>query len=88
MKDETEEARRAMLADPMLPVRAAVESAMGAIWDTQELQRDFEVLGFAAPFVIVKRRSDGAQGSLSFTSLPRVYFDWVPDKPVVKGDFV
>lgn len=46
----------------------------GPRWDTQELQRDFEVLSFMAPYVIVRRRSDGVQGALEFTHLPRVYF--------------
>jgi len=50
-------------------------------WDTQELQCDFEVLGFAAPFVVVRRRSDGVAGSLEFTHHPRVYFGWRQDDP-------
>lgn len=31
--------------------------------------------GFAAPFVSVKRRSDGRTGLLEFKHSPRVYFD-------------
>jgi hypothetical protein len=49
-------------------------------WDTEAMQRDFEPLGFAAPFIIVRRRSDGVKGSLEFTHSPRVYFNWVADK--------
>lgn len=49
----------------------------GPLWDTTEMQREFEVRGFAAPFVVVRRRSDGAQGTLTFTHSPRVYFDFV-----------
>jgi hypothetical protein len=48
-------------------------------WDTAELQRDFEVLGFSAPFVVVKRRSDGQRGVLEFKHSPRVYFDFQPE---------
>jgi hypothetical protein len=48
-------------------------------WDTTALQRDFEVIGFAAPYVVVRRKSDGVTGSLQFTHSPRVYFDWVED---------
>jgi hypothetical protein len=48
----------------------------GPFWDTEALTRDFEVIGFAAPFVVVKRRSDGVRGSLEFTHRPRVYFGW------------
>ena len=36
-------------------------------------------VGFAAPFVVVKRRSDGAVGSLEFTHSPHVYFAFRPD---------
>lgn len=51
----------------------------GPTWDTAAMQRDFEALGFAAPFIVVRRRSDGAKGSLEFTHNPRVYFNWVAD---------
>lgn len=47
-------------------------------WSTQELQDDFEVLGFQAPFVVVARRSDGRRGSLQFRHSPRIYFGWEP----------
>jgi hypothetical protein len=46
------------------------------VWTSRLLQEDFEVLGFAAPFVVVRRRSDGVKGSLEFTHHPRVYFNW------------
>ena len=48
-------------------------------WDTTELQRDFEVLHFLAPFVVVKRRADGVRGTLEFTHRPRRYFDFQPE---------
>ena len=54
----------------------------GPTWDTQELQRDYEVLGFAAPFVHVKRRSDGVRGTLEFKHSPRVYFGFAPTRQV------
>jgi hypothetical protein len=50
----------------------------GETWDTKTLQEDFEVLSFAAPFVIVRRKSDGVKGSLEFTHAPRVYFGFEP----------
>lgn len=53
-------------------------SPKGETWDTEALQRDFEVLGFAAPFISVRRKSDGQTGMLEFTHNPRVYFDFVP----------
>jgi hypothetical protein len=36
-------------------------------------------MGYAAPFVVVRRRSDGQRGSLEFSHQPRVYFGWRPD---------
>jgi hypothetical protein len=49
-------------------------------WDTKELQAEFEVIGFRAPFVVVKRRSDGAVGSMQFDHAPRRYYGFVLDK--------
>lgn len=45
-------------------------------WSTDELTRDFEVIGFCAPFVVVKRRSDSVEGSLQFDHRPRRYYNW------------
>jgi len=49
-------------------------------WTTDELTRDFEVVGFQAPFVVVKRRIDNKKGSLEFTHSPRKYFNFVEHK--------
>ena len=46
--------------------------------DTSELQRDFEVTGFMAPFCAVIRKSDLRKGSVSFQHSPRFYFDFKP----------
>lgn len=43
-------------------------------WTTEELQIDYEVLGFQAPFVVVRRKSDGVKGSLQFDHSPRIYY--------------
>lgn len=51
----------------------------GPKWDTEAMQRDFEVMGFLAPFVVVRRKSDGVLGTLMFTHHPRFYFGWAPD---------
>jgi hypothetical protein len=50
----------------------------GETWTTDEMRRDFEPIGFAAPFIVVRRRSDGVEGTLEFTHNPRVYFDFTP----------
>lgn len=51
----------------------------GQVWDTTQLREDFEVVGFAAPVVVVRRKLDGKLGSLMFTHRPRFYFGWVED---------
>lgn len=48
-------------------------------WTTTEMTDEFEVLGFMAPYVVVRRRSDGVKGTLQFNHSPRVYFNWLPD---------
>ena len=81
MTDETEAIRRQMVAtinaDP--GSRADLESKHGQVWDTTELQNDFQVLGFAAPFVIARRRADGVRGSLMFQHSPRLYHSFSPE---------
>ena len=76
MLDETEGIRREMVAtiNANAGPRADLESKHGQVWDTSQLQDDFQVLGFAAPFVIVRRRSDGVKGSLMFQNDPRFYY--------------
>jgi hypothetical protein len=51
----------------------------GKVWNTKELQEDFEVIGFQAPYVVVKKKSDGVVGSLEFTHMPRFYFNFKED---------
>lgn len=48
-------------------------------WTTGQLQEDFEVLGFLAPIVAVRRKSDGVRGSLEFRHENRIYWNFVPD---------
>jgi hypothetical protein len=78
MSDDTEQARRAMLATGQ--PQADLSAEQGQSWTTQQLTADFEVKGYMAPYVVVKRRSDGAVGSLEFTHSPRIYFGWRADK--------
>jgi len=51
----------------------------GQTWSTAQLREDFEVQGFAAPYVVVVRKSDYTRGTLRFTHSPRYYFDWRED---------
>ena len=82
MNDPTETARRERLAeinaDP--GSREALEAQYGQVWDTQQLAQNFEVIGFLAPLVVVRRKADGMKGSLEFQhGPPRLYFCFVPD---------
>jgi hypothetical protein len=81
MPDATEVVRREMLAEinAQPGSREALEAEHGQVWNTQELGEDFEVLGFAAPLVVVRRRSDGVRGSLFFQHSPRSYFGFQAD---------
>ena len=80
--DLTEQQRRVRLAvlnaDP--GDRPALEQRHGDVWDGAELGRDFEVIGFMAPLVVARRRSDSQRGSLEFQHHPRFYFNWRDDK--------
>jgi len=60
--------------------RSGLEARHGRVWDTVELAQDFEVLGFAAPFVVVRRRADQRLGSLLFQHEPRFYFAFEEDQ--------
>lgn len=81
MSDPTESIRRhqvaAINAEP--GTREYLEAKHGEVLDTTELQQDFSVLGFMAPYVVVQRKSDGVRGSLMFQHSPRLYFGFQPE---------
>lgn len=81
MVDETEDVRRALVGviNSNPNSREALEAEHGQVWDTNELAGDFEVKGFMAPYVVVKRKSDGASGSLMFQHSPRFYFGFTKE---------
>lgn len=56
------------------------EPVEGQTWTKEELERDFEVIGFLAPFVVVERRSDFVRGTMQFKHSPRIYFGFRPDR--------
>jgi hypothetical protein len=59
--------------------REALEAEHGQVWDTNQLGDEFHVIGFAAPLVVVRRKSDGQKGSVFFQTSPRFYFAFVAD---------
>lgn len=80
--DETEGPRRMLQAvlNTDQRDRAALEAEYGRCWDTSELSRDFDVLGFMAPFVVAVKKATREKGSLEFRHAPRLYFNWMPDR--------
>ena len=80
MSDPTESISREMVAEINAAPgsREALEAKHGQVWDTDQLCEDFEALGFMAPIVVVRRRSDGRKGSLEFQHSPRFYFNFQP----------
>ncbi|HWR13478.1 MAG TPA: hypothetical protein VN577_01520 [Terriglobales bacterium] len=83
-REELEMARRERASElNRNPVsRSKLEARHGQVWTPEDLLRDFEVIGFAAPFVVVRQRSDGAVGSLEFQHHPRFYFNFELDQPL------
>ena len=79
-RNDTEQMRRDLVrqinGNPQ--IRESLAAAYGQVWDTDELARDFEVQGFAAPFVVVIRKVDGVKGSLQFQHSPRFYYAFQP----------
>lgn len=74
--DPTENARREMVAEINVQEgsREYLEAKYGQVWDTQQLGQDFDVIGFLAPFITARRKSDGKEVSLMFQHNPRFYF--------------
>ena len=81
--DSTEGIRKEMLVEinAQPGSREYLEAKHGQIWNTSELSDDFEVVGFMAPVVVVRRKSDGQKGSLFFQHHPRFYYGFEPHRP-------
>lgn len=80
MSDPTEMIRRvqAQTINANPGSREYLESKHGRVYDTSELQSEFTVIGFLAPYVIVQR-ADGVKGSLLFQHSPRLYHSFSPE---------
>lgn len=78
MTDKTESIRRHMIetGQPQRDLEKATKR-----WTTDEMREEFEVIGFGAPYVVVRRKSNGVRGMLEFTHMPRFYFNWQEHKP-------
>ena len=76
--DPTEKTRKQMqdTINEKPLTKEALLAAYGQVWDTEDLRKEFDVMGFMAPFVVVRRKSDGRMGSLVFQHFPRFYFSF------------
>jgi hypothetical protein len=81
VNDPTEPVRRELIAaiNHAPGSREALEAKHGQVWDTSQLSDDFEVIGFDAPLVVVRRKADGVKGSLYFQHNERFYFGFQVD---------
>jgi hypothetical protein len=81
MSDQTEAIRRTMAQQINADAgdRERLAAQHGRVWDTAELQQDFEVLQFAAPLIVVREKTTGRMGSLFFQHSPRLYWGFTPD---------
>ena len=81
--DPTESIRKELLVEinAQPGSREHLEAQHGQVWSTQQLSDDFEVLGFMAPLVVVKRKFDNQKGSLMFQTSPRFYFGFEAHRP-------
>jgi hypothetical protein len=81
MPDPTEQIRKQRVAQINIEdnTRQSLEAKHGQVWSTEEMQEEYDALGFMAPLIVVSRKSDGAKGSLEFSHSPRFYFNWQAD---------
>ena len=80
-EDMTEAIRRRRLAEINVgDGRPELERRHGTVWDSTELAKAFEIIGFMAPLVVARRKADGKIGSLEFQHQPRFYFNWQEDR--------
>jgi hypothetical protein len=80
--DETESFRRERQAQLNSEAggRQLLEDLYGQVWSTDELRASqWEVIGFLAPYVVVKDKVTGKKGTLEFKHSPRFYFNYQAD---------
>ena len=59
-----------------LPKEELAKKIGEEVYDHVEVHEHFKVTGFAAPFCIATRLSDGERGVLLFQHNPRIYFQF------------
>ncbi len=78
MNDPTENVRREMVSkiNGFVGSKEELEKKHGKVYDTHDLDELYEITGFMAPFVVVKRRFDNIKGTMIFQDNPRYYFSF------------
>ncbi len=56
-----------------------LEKLFGEVLSTSKATQKYEFIAFCAPFVEVRRKSDGKHGTLEFQANPRFYFKFVEE---------
>jgi len=59
--------------------REELEEKYGEVWDTQQMQDKFTVIGFLAPYAEVTENESGKKGTIEFQADPRFYFNFIED---------
>jgi hypothetical protein len=82
MINSTETLRRALVEriTSESTSRENLEARYGEVFDTEQLREAFDVIGFAAPLVIVWHKQSGQRGTLFFQHDPRFYFSFEADE--------
>lgn len=57
----------------------ALQAQYGQVWNLAQLREEYEIIGFMAPYVVVRELATGKKGSMEFTHMPRFYFNYVED---------
>ena len=60
----------------------AFTTAGEEVWNTEEVQKEFEILGFKKPFALAIRKSDGARGTFLFQTMPKLFFSWSQERVI------
>ena len=77
MSNTSDNIRKAMV-DTGIPLLDLIANT-GETWTNEAVRAEFEFLGFAAPYAVVRRKSTGVKGTLEFTGNPRIYFGFQED---------
>jgi len=78
--EERERYNQLIEANDQPLTREALEARYGEVMDTQQATEKYIFIGFAAPYVVVRRRLDNATGTLTFSHDPRFYWGFTEDR--------